>query len=259
MNDIVLYPGCLIRSRLPFLEAAVRFILKKLNIAADDMEDATCCIEPVGLRSMGPRTWLAATARIHSVASGRKILTLCDGCDLSLAEAGKELSTQDGKESVKEIIKDIGRTVSVTETIGLLEFLHSNLDKIKDNIVTEIDFNIAVFPGCHCEAACKMKGMSAADMLSDIVNALGGNAVRLPADLCCGGGLAGVDDELEKKVMHESISSMRNADTIAVVTSCPFCFLQFDLIGRQTTLHVAELVASGMGWQEDAHRHHRTK
>ncbi|MCL1905322.1 MAG: heterodisulfide reductase-related iron-sulfur binding cluster, partial [Methanomassiliicoccaceae archaeon] len=114
-------------------------------------------------------------------------------------------------------------------------------------------------PGCHCEAACKMKGLSASDMLSDIVKALGGNAVRLRENLCCGGGLAGVDTELERKVMRESITSIREADAIAVVTSCPFCFLQFDMAGRQTTLHITEMVASGMGWQEDPHRYHRTK
>jgi heterodisulfide reductase subunit B len=68
-----------------------------------------------------------------------------------------------------------------------------------------------------------------------------------------------VDSELEKKVMQESITAIRKADAIAVITSCPFCFLQFDMVGRQTTLHITELVASGMGWQVDAHHHHRTK
>jgi heterodisulfide reductase subunit B len=259
MNDIVLYPGCLVQSRLPFLEAAARFILGKLNVRTDTIEGFTCCMEPVGLRSLGPETWRAVGARIHSIASDRKLLTLCDGCSMSLSEAGAELSSQEGKNAVTEVMDDLGRKISVTEVIGMLEFLHSRLDDIKKNIVTKIDFDLAVFPGCHCEAACKMKGLSATDMLSDIVKALGGNAIRLKDSLCCGGGLAGVDSELEKKVMHESITAIRKADAIAVITSCPFCFLQFDMVGRQTTLHITELVASGMGWQVDAHIHHRTK
>jgi len=257
MNDIVLYPGCLIQSRLPFLEAASRFILDKLNVRTDDMEGFTCCMEPVGLRSMGPETWMGVGARIHSIASGRNILTLCDGCSMSLSEAGQEISKD--PEHAGSLMKDIGRDVKTSEVTGMLEFLHSRLPAIKKDLVTEIDFNLAVFPGCHCEAVCKMKGLSAKDMLSDIVKALGGTPILLPENLCCGGGLAGVEPEIEKKVMHESISLMREADAIAVVTSCPFCFLQFDMIGRQTTLHITELVASGMGWQEDAHRHHHTK
>jgi heterodisulfide reductase subunit B len=96
-------------------------------------------------------------------------------------------------------------------------------------------------------------------MLSDIVKALGGRPMMLKDDLCCGGGLAGVDPELEKKVTQESLSAIRDSGAIAVITSCPFCFFQFDMVGRMTTLHVTELVASGMGWKEDAHRHHRTK
>jgi len=259
MSDIVLYPGCLVQSRLPFLEAASRFILKELNVNADEMEGFTCCMEPVGLRSLGPDTWLNVAARIHSIASKRKILTLCDGCSMSLSDAGKELSDQKGKDSVRGPMSELGYDVSVTEVIGMLEFLHGRLGEIKKKLVTKIDFKIAVFPGCHCESACRMKGLSAADMISDIVKALGGTPVRVKDDLCCGGGLAGVDPELERKVMNESISSVKEAGAIAVITSCPFCFLQFDLIGRQTTLHITELVASGMGWQENAHRHHRTK
>ena len=257
MNDIVLYPGCLIQSRLPFLEAAAKFILDKLNVKADDMQGFTCCMEPVGLRSLGPETWACAGARIHSVASGRNILTLCDGCGMSLSEAADEISKN--PENVEKVMKEIGRTVKISEVTSMLEFLHNNLSKIKDNLVTEIDFNLAVFPGCHCESVCGSRGLSAKGMMSDIVKALGGNPIVLRENLCCGGGLAGVEPEIEKKVMHESISLIRNADAIAVVTSCPFCFLQFDMIGRQTTLHITELVASGMGWQEDAHRHHHTK
>jgi len=257
MSDIVLYPGCLIQSRLPFLEAASRFILDKLGVKVDDMEGFTCCMEPVGLRSLGPGTWLGVGARIHSIAAERNILTLCDGCSMSLSEAGREI-TKD-PERVAPVLREIGREAKVSEVTGMLEFLHSRLPDIKKNLVTEIDFNLAVFPGCHCEAACKMKGLSAKAMLSDIVRALGGNPILMREDLCCGGGLAGVEPEIEKKVMQESITLMREADTIAVITSCPFCFLQFDMIGRQTTLHITELVASGMGWQEDAHRHHHTK
>ena len=240
MNEFVLYTGCLVQTRLPFLEAAARFILKKLNVKTDDFEGFKCCIEPVGLRSLGPDTRKAVGAEIHSAASKRKILTLCDGCSMSLSDAGKELT-------------------EAAEVVGILEFLHGRLDEIRKKLVTKIDFNLALFPGCHCEAACKAKGLSAVDMLSDIVTALGGKATVLRDNLCCGGGLAAVDTELERNVMNESISSIRNADAIAVVTSCPFCFLQFDMAGRQTTLHITELVASGMGWKEDAHRHHRTK
>jgi len=259
MSDHVLYSGCLVQSRLPFIEAAVKFIFNRLNVKVDDMEGFTCCMEPVGLRSLGPDTWINVGARIHSIAAGRKILTICDGCSMSLSEAGAELSAEKGTDPVKDMMKEIGRTVSVTDVVGILEFLHSRLDDIRKNIVTEVDFDMAVFPGCHCEAACRMKGLSAQDMISDIIKAAGGNPILLKDNLCCGGGLAGVDSELEKKVMHESISSAREAGAFAVVTSCPFCFLQFDMVGRQTTLHIAELVASGMGWDVDAHKYHRTK
>jgi heterodisulfide reductase subunit B len=255
VGDIVLYPGCLVQARLPFLEAATRFILRKLNVNADDMNGRTCCIEPVGLRSLGPDTWLNAGARIHSLAGRRKILTLCDGCSLSLAESGKEIANT----TLHETMNQEEKKPTSAEVIGILEFLHSNLGEIKKKLVAKTDFKLAVFPGCHCEAACEMKGLSAKDMMSDIVKALGGTPVHVNANLCCGGGLAAVDTELEHKVLNESTTSIKGTGAIAVMTSCPFCFLHFDLVGRMTTLHVSELVASGMGWQENALRHHRTK
>ncbi|MDR0335258.1 MAG: hypothetical protein LBH69_05180, partial [Methanomassiliicoccaceae archaeon] len=193
MSEFVLYTGCLVQSRLPFLEAAARFIFNKLNVSVDDIEGFTCCMEPVGLRSLGPDTWLNVGARIHSIASERKILTLCDGCGMSLSDAGNEVSRRKGRAAVRGTMDELGRAVSVTDVIGMLEFLHGRLDDIKKDLVTKIDFKLAVFPGCHCEAACKMKGLSAADMMSDIVKALGGTPVRVSDNLCCGGGLAGVD------------------------------------------------------------------
>jgi heterodisulfide reductase subunit B len=197
-----------------------------------------------------------AGARTHAVAAGTKILTLCDGCTLSLSEAREAIA---GNEEAEIIVNELGLNVNASKIVGILEYLHSNLDKIKKKLVTKIDFKLAVFPGCHCEAACKMNGTSAKDMMSDIIRTLGGTPVHVDENLCCGGGLAAVDTELEHKVMNEATSSIKATGAIAVMTSCPFCFLQFDLVGRMTTLHVTELVASGMGWQENAHRHHRTK
>jgi len=259
-DDILLYPGCVIPSKLPFLEAATLFVLEKMDLHTLNFPEFSCCFEPVGLRSLGPDTWLAACARLHSVAAGRPILTLCDGCNLSLYESAQLLETPPEMQNAQNLLRELNRELNQTsEVIGLLELLHSHLDDIKKLSIEPQSLRLLVHPGCHCEHVCREKGLSGVQMLADLVRALGGEAVILEEGLCCGGGLTSVNDELGRKIMKEALDHMSGKKADAIVTSCPFCFMQFDIIGRTIpVIHLAELAARAMGWSVDTAAYHRT-
>ena len=86
-----LFSGCLISTRLPFLEASSRFVLDRLGIAYEDLPGATCCVEPIGLRTMSTikpldvntlvrsakKTGCVVTAEEHSVRSGLGSTVAC--------------------------------------------------------------------------------------------------------------------------------------------------------------------------------------
>lgn len=257
MNDLVLYPGCVIPSRLPFIESAARFIMDELDIDIKDMQDTTCCMEPVGLMSLSRDGWFGVASRLHSIAAGKTIMTLCDGCSVSLSECSERLHDSEGEDEARKILATIDRQVHVSEVRGLIEILHDNIGPIEEKVTKRQDLELAVFPGCHCEHVCSNKGLSANAMMSDIVKAVGAVPRYPRANLCCGGGLSMIDDALSKSILNESVDSFKATGADGVVTSCPFCFLQFDTVARYRTYHIAEVVATAMGWEVDTAKFHR--
>ncbi len=259
MNDPYLYPGCAIPAKLPFVEAAARFLLDALGIAHEDFPDFTCCVEPVGLRSLGLETWLVSGARLHAIAGrgGRSVLTLCDGCTLSLKESG-ELLDASGKGIAAPVLRELGMEYrGQAEVLGLMELLHSRLEDLKGLRSGDCKLRLGIHPGCHAEHLSENSGGASA-MLAEIVEALGCEAVRARERVCCGGSLTSVNDEVSRKVSEEAVSSYPGVD--ALVTSCPFCFLQFDTVTRRIpVIHVAELAAGCLGWELDCLSHHRTR
>ena len=234
-----LYRGCSIPARLPFIEAAAKYIIDTLGLDIRDMGEMPCCMEPVGLRSLDHDSWLDVSSYICSKSQGR-LVTLCDGCTVSLAG------------SVKEKGSDL-------DVIGFLEIIHENLGAIKEKVVSPIGMKLAVFPGCHCESIMSAKGKDANSAMADIVKAIGGEPAIPTKNLCCGGGVSSIDDELAKAILNESVESFKATGASAVVTSCPFCFMQFDMVARYRTYSIVELTAKAMGWDADTEKYHRGK
>ncbi len=233
----VLYRGCTVPSRLPHIEAAVKYVLKKLGMDVPDMDSEVCCMEPVGLRPMNPDVWKAAAAIIAGKAEGRRIISICDGCTISLDSASKYTGA---------------------EVVGFLELLQERIGDVRKEVVRSSGLKLAVFPGCHCEAVCEGHGLSAVGILSDIVSATGAIPLGTEENMCCGGGVSGVNEDLSKRIRDEAVSSFAESGADAVVTSCPFCYVQFDTVARFRTYHVAEIVATAMGWDADVSQYHRT-
>jgi len=238
MTDL-LFSGCMIQSRLPFIEAAFRFIAEKMGVDIEDLQEATCCMEPVGLRSISSSAWLSVNKRMHSFASEKNIITLCEGCNLSLSESG-------------------GQIKSDSEVSGTLQFLFKNLEMIKQNVQVKNEQKMAMFPGCHCEYVCFKNGTSAVTMMESVLKTIGVEPMQVKKDLCCGGGVTGINQELDSKILNEAIDSFKATGAECVVTSCPFCFLRFDMVGKFKTYHIAELVAIAMGF-DDTTKYHLSK
>jgi heterodisulfide reductase subunit B len=234
-----LYRGCSIPARLPFIEAAAKYIIDQLKLDIQDMGEMPCCMEPVGLKSLDHDSWSDVSSFICSRSKGR-LITLCDGCTVSLAG------------SVKEKGSDL-------DVIGFLEVIYENLSSIKSKVTSPIGISLAVFPGCHCESLMSSKGRDANKMMSEIVEAIGGKALTPSENLCCGGGVSSIDDNLAKAILNESVESFKATGASAVVTSCPFCFMQFDMVARYRTYSIVELTAKAMGWDADTEQFHRGK
>ena len=270
-DNVYLFRGCLIPTRLPFLERSSLFVLDKLGINYELLPNATCCIEPIGLRSLAVDTWLVVAARMLSIAEqdGRDILTLCNGCYVSLKEARQILRSKGERDKVNSILDEIGMEyrgkVDVQHLYGLLKGIGREIDSC---VVSPQDaLRVAIHPGCHIVRPSEVTGIGrhfSPDVLSDIVR-LAGAKVAWTQDWprCCGGGISRTSNDLSMKVLEDSLCEFREAGANSILTPCPFCFLQFDLKQKDgiPVLYLSELVALAFGASPESIgiKYHRTK
>jgi heterodisulfide reductase subunit B len=256
-KPLYLFSGCLIPTRLPFLEASSRFVLDRLGADHKDLPDATCCVEPIGLRTMAKDTWLVTAARMLAIAQegGRDILTLCNGCYMSLQEAAHELEDGAVRREINDVLSAIGKRydggVHVHHLTG---FMLEREGEVKASIVRPLTgLKLAAHPGCHMvrpSAVLRVDRSFRPEVMQKVASWTGAEVVANEEwPRCCGGGLAGIDEDLSSKMLIDSAAGFRSPGARAVLTPCPFCFVQFDLKQKEglPVLYLAELLALAMG------------
>lgn len=272
MNSCYLFRGCLIPTRLPYLEKASIISLEKMGVEFDFFPDATCCMEPIGLRSMALDTWKVAAARLLAIAESdeRDIVTLCNGCFMSLKEAAHVLADEKEREEVNDVLSEIGMEYGGgTRVRHLLEIVAEvGRERIGSLVVSPLNgLKVAVHPGCHLVRPSQILGVErpfSPTLLSDVAKWLGAEVVcdqDWPG--CCGGGLTGVDDSISSGILMERANEFKAAGAEQIVTPCPFCFVQFDLKQRDglPVVYLGEMLALAFGASADeiGIKHHRTK
>lgn len=272
MNDeFYLFRGCLIPTRLPFLERSSLLVLDRLGIRYGLLPGATCCVEPIGLRSLALDTWLVVAARMLSIAEsgGKDILTLCNGCYVSLKEARHVLESREERDRVNSILAELGMEykgkADAHHLCGIVKDMES---RVRSCVVRpQQDFRVAVHPGCHIVRPSAVTGIDSRfspHVLSDIAKWVG-SEVAYSEDWpkCCGGGISGIDEEISARVLEDSVSDFRNAGANSILTPCPFCFAQFDLKQKEglPILYLSELLALAFGASPESigMKYHRTK
>jgi heterodisulfide reductase subunit B len=268
-----LFLGCLMPSRLPFLEKSVKEMMNKLGIDFVELDEFSCCCDPIIGKSLSLDAWLAVAARNIAVAEaeGHNIITTCNGCFSSLNETNHILKNDPAlKEKVNDILKELGREFKGSiEVLPLAKLLYDmGKDKIKEHVTNALDFKVATHYGCHLIFPEKSTGIDSSrhphilDSLSEWVGAKTVNYTNSP--LCCGSGLETIEKETSHEMLHEILERMRNNNATHIVTPCPFCFMQFDQGQANETeklpvLYISELydLAFGSSPEEIGLKYHR--
>ena len=270
-DELYLFRGCLIPTRLPFLERSSLFVLDKLGIGHEILPGATCCVEPIGLRSLALDTWLVTAARMLSIAEdeGKDILTLCNGCYVSLKEARHVLESKEERDRVNSILDEIGMEyggkVDVHHLCGIVKDMESNVRSCV--VCPQESLRVAVHPGCHIvrpSAVTDIDSRFSPRVLSDIAEWVG-SEVAYSEDWpkCCGGGIAGISDDISYRVLEDSLKEFKHAGANSILTPCPFCFVQFDIRQKEgiPVLYFSELLALAFGAPPETigMKYHRVK
>jgi len=259
--------GCLIPSRELSYEVSVRKVLPELGVELVDMEGANCCA-PFSIQSLDYASWMALAARNLCIAEemGMDVFTLCNDCYESLLMVNTILkNNEEIRNKVNEILAEVNKEfkgkIDVKHLIDVL-YEDVGVDKVKNAVTQPFEgLKVATQPGCHLTKPKRLhfglfKGFTALD---ELVSATGAESVDYERkEMCCGGPLRDINDDIARKVARQKLINIRNAEVNCIVTVCPFCYIELDLgqleIKRHfneefnlPVLHFVELLRLAMG------------
>jgi len=273
------FVGCLIPARELNYEVAVRKVLPAFGVNLVEMKDANCCA-PFSIQSLDYASWMALAARNLAIAEemGLDILTLCNDCYESLLMVNTLLKEKkDLRDRVNEILSKVGKEFKgKIDVKHFVDVLHDDvgMKKVKDAIKAPFNgLRVGAQPGCHLTKPKRIhfeliRGYRALD---ELVEATGAESVQFERrEMCCGGPLRDIDDDLARQVSRQKLITLKNADVQSIVTICPFCYLQLDTGQLEVkrhfneeynlpVLHFIELLKMAMGmkledWEIKSHR-----
>lgn len=274
-----LFLGCLIPARELSYEVSVRKVLPPLGAELVDMKDANCCA-PFSIQSLDYASWLALAARNLCLAEemGLDVLTLCNDCYESLLMVNTILKQNpEIKDQVNEILSEVDKEFKgETKVKNLVDVLYEDIgvEAVKNAVNEPFEgLKVGTQAGCHL-AKPKRLHLGVAwqfGALDELVRATGAETIYYDKrDMCCGGPLRGVNDDLARPLVRQKMMGLKDAGAQCVVTVCPFCFLQFDLGQLEVkrhfkeeynipVLHFVELLRLAMGikladWEIKSHR-----
>ena len=232
------FRGCFISVRLPHLEKVSRLTLGDLGIELVDVNDFSCCSEPVGLYINDRFTSTVVAARNIALAEneGRDILTLCNGCSYVLKQVNETLKQDEQlREEVNEVLSEVDcefkGTIEVKHFAEVLydEFGVSRLAKRVERPLEGL--MVAGHTGCHILSPREVMDFdNPLDpvVLDKLILALGAEPFDYKLKtLCCGWTLSAYGSrDAANEILGEKLNSMRDADCISVI--CPQCFYQYD-------------------------------
>lgn len=274
----VLFTGCLISSRLPFLESSARKVLGALGVDYVDSNAFSCCFDPIMLKSLSLDLWLSVAARNISVAEelGRNMVTLCNGCFSSLNEANHYLKNDNElRAQVNTALSEIGREFKGTlEVVPLAKLLlELGEQKTKELTSKKLEtYKVATYHGCHMIWPKKTTGIESTRnpaVLNTLSSWLGAQPIDYTdSPMCCGSGLTAVQVDTSTQMLSETLRKMIEHEATHIVTSCPFCFMQFDQKQKDVAspkqlpvLYISELyeLAFELSSEELIWKYHRAK
>jgi len=280
-QEYLMFEGCTIGNRIPFIEASARKVFEKLGIKTVE-GPFSCCPDPVGFNSVDHESWLAIAARNLTIAEqeGKDIVSLCNGCFQTLKVVNVELQRDEHeKEKINNILKTINREFKGTINVKhFVEVLHElGVDEIKKHVVHELSgLKVACHTGCHYNRPSEL--MQTDDPLKpkklrELVTATGAIPIDYEEEvLCCGAGVGNTEEEPSMQILKNKFDSALKAGAEIFVVICPACFQQMDtnqktlakLFGQQYNipiLYLTELFALAFGFKSEelGMKFHRTR
>lgn len=274
MTKLSLFLGCIVPNRYPGIEKATNLCLERLGVDVSGLPGASCCPAPGVFKSFDKVTWLALASRniILSERLGRDILTVCNGCYGSLADANMELKRDpEIRALTNKCLKSIGMEFKGTiEVRHIIEFLYKEFgpERLKEYVARPLDLKVALHYGCHLIKPSKERNLGDTEcpvFFDELVEATGAKSLDYTDKMMCcgaGGGVRSGNAAVSLEMLEHKLDCIRKAGVDCIVNACPFCHLQFDRgqlavnerFGTDYSipvLHYSQLLGLALGFSPD--------
>jgi heterodisulfide reductase subunit B len=199
--------------------------------------DFNCCGYPA--RNVDEKAYLLPSVRNMAIAEklNLDILVICNCCFASLQKA-KSVMAKDSqlKDELNGYLTKEGLEYSGNVQIKhYLTVLYEEVgtEKIRNQLVNRFkDLNISVIHGCHI---LRPREITTFDdsfvprITEELLQVTGVTSLDWRGKLeCCGAALAGLNDELSRKLLKEKITGAQAAGADYITPVCSYCHMQFD-------------------------------
>lgn len=237
MKKYALYPGCVMPTEQYAYELSIREVLPHLDIELVDINDFSCCGEPMKSVNKIITLYLAARNLAISEKQGLNLFVPCPMCHFSLSECKHVLSNNNEmKERINEMLvsEDLAYR-GTSEIVHTVDLLHDvvGIDEIKKRVKTPLKgLKLATHYGCHLIRPSEIGRPVDAEnpqKMESILLALGAEPLYYPEKLdCCGAPILANLQESALTKTGQKLQRIQEQNFDAMIDACPWCHKMFD-------------------------------
>lgn len=230
--------GCMMTTKYPHFENAVRRTVENIGLELIDIEGFTCCPDPIYFQARDKMKWYAIAARNICLAeeAGYDIITTCSGCTATLSEVNHVLK-KDAElrnkvnEKLARIDKEYRGTINIRHAVTVIRD-DFGYDKVQESVEYPLEgLKVAVHYGCHLLKPSHIMRVDDPDhptILENLIRAIGAEPIHHRKTLlCCG--RACFTDAIPQSMVTDIFDSILEQDADCMGLICPTCFDEFDM------------------------------
>jgi heterodisulfide reductase subunit B len=236
------FEGCNIPIRIQQYSSSMRTVLEKFNVTLEKIDDFNCCGYPA--RNVDETAYFLPSMRNMAIAEKKQldIFVICNCCFASLQKTKNILDSNRAlRDKLNLILEKEGLTYTGKTTIKhFLTVLHEDLgiELIRTKLTQNFkDLRLAVIQGCHILRPREITRFDDAfipHITDTLLSTLGISNLDWQGKLeCCGAALAGINNDLSKKLLQEKLDGAQAAGADYIMPICSYCYLQFDTAQRE--------------------------
>jgi len=230
--------GCMMTTKYPHFESAVRRTVAKIGMELVDVDGFTCCPDPIYFQARDKMKWYTIAARNITLAEekGLDIITTCSGCTATLSEVNIVLKeNEELRAEINRRLARIGKkfkgSINVRHAVTVLRD-DFGYDKVKESVVNPLKgLKVAVHYGCHLLKPSHIMRVDDPDrptILENLLKAIGAEPIHHEKTLlCCG--RACFTENIPDSMVLDILGSIKEAKADCMGLICPTCFDEFDM------------------------------